>query len=198
MYIVCNLLLVICNLFSILFDFDGSTIHNVTMDTLHAYLHHGLNPSKEIPANSSRNTIYSTDGVRNPRPALTGTQTTTETIIDVKAKAAEAGRIGIEVVYGKESNVEPLDGIKGVSFGFRKKYGYFPCNYQKYPEPLPLPDWVFEDEPIPPVAVPAVPGDLARAFDQLKAPMLRLLEGKEAIDEVWPMVYPVLMKYGLL
>jgi len=175
-----------------------STIHKVSMDTLHAYWHHGLNPSKEIPANSSRNTIYSTDGVRNPRPALTGTQTTTEAIIDVKSKAAEAGRIGIEVVYGKESNVDPLDGIKGVAFGFRKKYNYFPCNYQKYPEPLPLPDWVFEEEPIPPVTIPEVPEDLARAFDQLKTPMLRLLEDKEAIDEVWPLVYPVLRKYRLV
>jgi len=114
--------------------------------------------------------------------------------VDVKDRAIEAGRIGIEVVYGKESHVEPLDGIKGVAFGFRKKYDYFPCNYQKYPEPLPLPGWVFEDESIP----PAVPDDLARAFDQLKTPMLRLLEDKEAIDKVWPKVYPVLKKYNVV
>jgi len=113
-------------------------------------------------------------------------------------KAAEAGRIGIEVVYGKESHVNPLDGIKGVAFGFRKKYGYFPCNYQKYPEPLPLPGWVFEEEPIPPVTVPSVPEDLACALVLLKTPMLRLLEDKEAIDKVWPKVYPVLRKYGVL
>ena len=168
-----------------------SGIHNIGMDTLHAYWHHGLNPGKEIPANSSRNTIYSTDGVRSPRPALTGTQTITEAIIDVKSKAAEAGRIGIEVVYGKESHVEPLDGIKGVTFGFRKKYGYFPGNFQKYEEPLP--DWVFEEEPIPPV-----PGDLARALVLMKTPVLQLLKDKEAINEVWPMVYPVLRKYSVI
>jgi len=85
-----------------------------------------------------------------------------------------------------------------VAFGFRKKYDYFPCNYQKYPEPLPLPDWVFEEEHIPPVTVPSVPEDLARALGLLRAPMLQLIKDKKAIDKVWPKVYPVLRKYRVL
>jgi len=60
-------------------------------------------------SNSSRNTIYSTDGVRSPRPTLSETEKITATIIDVKTKAEEAGRIGIEVVYGKESHVDPQE-----------------------------------------------------------------------------------------
>jgi len=116
-----------------------STIHKISIDTLEAYWHHGLKPGQEIPSNSSRNTIYSTDGVRSPRPSLTDTEKITETIIDVKDKAAQAGRIGIEVVYGKETNVNPVDAIEGVSSGFRKKFDRFPGNYKEYPEPLPLP-----------------------------------------------------------
>jgi len=175
-----------------------STIHKITMDTLQEYWHHGLKPGQQIPSNSGRNTIYSFDGVRIPRPTLSETEKITETILDVKDKAAEAGRIGIEVVYGKEMNVNPLDGMEGVSRGFRKKFDRFPGNYGKYPEPLPLPHWVFEEEPIPPVPVPAVPEDLAQALGLLKTPMLRLINDKEAIDNVWPLVYPVLRKYHVV
>jgi len=154
-----------------------------------------------LPAIEKTSRTYKYKGkwaVRSPRPTFSETEKIAETIIDVKSKAGEAGRIGIEVVYGKESHVNPLDGIKGVAFGFRKKYDYFPCNYQKYPEPLPLPDWVFEEEPIPTVTIPEVPVDLARALGLMKTPVLQLLKDKEAIDEVWPMVYPVLRKYLLL
>ena len=87
--------------------------------------------------------------------------------------------------------------MEGVSRGFKKKFDRFPGNYGNYPEPLPLPPWVFEEEPIPPVTVPAVPEDLAQALAQLKTPLKRLLEAKEAIDKVWPKVYPVLRKYSV-
>jgi len=51
-----------------------STIHKISIDTLQEYFNHGLKPGQEIPANSSRNTIYSTDGVRSPRPTLAETE----------------------------------------------------------------------------------------------------------------------------
>ena len=110
----------------------------------------------------------------------------------------EAGRVGIEVVYGKEININPVAGMEGVSRGFRKKFGYFPGNYGQYPEPLPLPDWVFEGEPVHPVTGTSVPEDMARALEVLKAPMYQLLKDIEAIVNVWPDVYPVLNKYHIL
>jgi len=175
-----------------------STIHKITMDTLQEYWHHGLKPGQEIPANSSRNTIYSFDGVRSPRPTLSETEKITETILDVKDKAVEAGRVAIEVVYGKEIHVNPLDGMEGVSRGFKKRFDRFPGNYGNYQEPLPLPDWVFEEEHIPPVTIPTIPEDLAQALDRLKIPVLQLLKDKEAFDKAWPKVYPVLSKYNLI
>ena len=104
----------------------------------------------------------------------------------------------MEIGLGQFLHVNPLDSIKGVAFGFRKKFGRFPGNYGKYPEPLPLPDWLFEEQPIPPVTVPAVPEDLAQALALLMTHALLLLKDIEAAEKDWQKVSPVLRKYNVV
>ncbi len=167
------------------------------MDTLHAYFHHGLKPGQGIPSNSRRNTCYSTDGVRNPRPTFAETEEIIETIIDVKERAVEAGRVGFEVLYGKETNVNPLDGMEGVSSGFRKKFGRYPLGYGKYPEPLPLPGWVYENEPIPPVTIPELPVELRAAIDFVGKPVRKLLYDWKDVIEAYAVAKPVFEYFGI-
>ncbi|MGD2087419.1 MAG: hypothetical protein PVH61_14640 [Candidatus Aminicenantes bacterium] len=172
-----------------------SPIHKMTFDTLNDYWLIGLEPDQQVPSNALRNTIYDMDGVRNPRPTIFDAQNMTLKIITVKRKAVENGRVGIGVVYGKETGFKPDDAIKGVANAYNEKFKKYPVNYGKFPEPLPLPQWIY-DEPEPPVI--ALPQDLVQALNCLKPPVVQLIQSKQAIENQWAAVLPVLQKYNLV
>jgi hypothetical protein len=169
-------------------------IHKMNFDTLNDYWMIGLEPDQEVPSNSLRNTIYDTDGVRKPRPTLYDAHNMTLMIINVKRKAIENGRVGIGVVYGKETGFEPDAALKGVANAYNEKFGKYPVNYGKFPEPLPLPQWIYE-ETGPPVIT--LPQDLVQAFNRLKQPVGQLIQTKQTIENQWASVLPVLQKYKL-
>jgi len=171
-----------------------SPIHKMTFKTINDYWMIGLEPDQEVPSNTLRNTIYDTDGVSNPRPSKYDAGNMTLKIINVKGKAVDNGRVGVGVVYGKETGFEPDDALKGVSNAYNEKFGKYPVNYNKFPEPMPLPRWIYK-ETEPPVIT--LPQDLVQAFNLLKQPVGQLIQSKETIENKWATVLPVLQKYNL-
>jgi hypothetical protein len=171
-----------------------SPIHKMTIKTINDYWMLGLEPGQDVPSNSKRNTIYDMDGVRNPRPGYFNAHNMTLKAIIVKGKAIDNGRVGIGVVYGKETGIEADDALKGVSNGYFEKFGKYPENYGQFPEPLPLPRWIYEDKEPPVVTVPR---DLLEVFNCLKKPVCQIIQSKAAIEGQWGHVLPVLQKYNL-
>jgi hypothetical protein len=104
-----------------------SPCHGMNLINLKEML--GENP----PPGGTRNLLISKDGVRKPRPTKSKVKTIVKCLFDLKYKAAWAGKLSVEVVYGKK-RTDPLDSIMGVVEAVREFFGEYPENYRKYLE----------------------------------------------------------------
>ena len=102
----------------------------------------------ETPPGGQRREIFSLDGRRLPqRPDEKESYTLYKRIIKTKSRKVELGRIGGEVIYGKEAGIDPLAQLRGLVKAYEESLEKTPENKGKYPEPLPLPAWIEEPEP---------------------------------------------------
>jgi hypothetical protein len=110
----------------------------------------------ETPPGGQRREIFSLDGrrkvdehVKTKRPDEQESYTLYKRIFQTKSRKVELGRIGAETIYGKEAGIDPLAQLRGLVKAYEECLEETPENKGKYPEPVPLPDWIQEMEPEP-------------------------------------------------
>ncbi|MFC2146166.1 hypothetical protein ACFLRT_02265 [Acidobacteriota bacterium] len=104
----------------------------------------------ETPPGGQRREIFSLDGRRLPkRPDENESYALFKRILQTKNRKVELGRIGAEVIYGKEAGIDPLAQLRGLVKAYEECLEKTPENKGNYPKPLPLPNWIEEGEPDP-------------------------------------------------
>lgn len=130
-----------------------SPFHSTSDESLTKYW------GNETPAGGQRREIFSLDARReideNGKPKRPNEQESYDLykrIFQTKSRKVELGRIGGEVIYGKEAGIDPVAQLRGLIKAYEECLEKHPENKGKYPKPLPLPAWIEEkeSEPEPP------------------------------------------------
>jgi hypothetical protein len=126
--------------------------HSTSDETLTRYW------GQEPPPGGQRREIFSLDGRRLPqRPDENETYNLFKRIFETKKRKVELGRIGGEVIYGKEAGLDPMAQLRGLVRAYIEHTKLKPENMDKYPEPLPLPAWLETKQPGEPEPEPPQP-----------------------------------------
>lgn len=104
----------------------------------------------ETSSGGQRREIFSLDGRRLPnRPGESESYTLFKRIFKIKSRKVKLGKIGCEVIYGKEAGINPMAQLRGLIRAYEECLYHTPVNKGKYLKPLPLPSWLGEEKPEP-------------------------------------------------
>jgi hypothetical protein len=120
-------------------------IHAMNTYSFSEFINHDLEPGKSPPRRGTRNMILSFDGsrIQGERPDKIQSLMFTLEVIDKWPGNIESGKVMIEFVVGKETDIkDPFRQATGILQAMKEKGLEMPENYWKYPRPFTLPDWL--------------------------------------------------------